>query len=135
MFEVLEKYPHQGEFNFLQSENLADKCNAPKAKSGIYIVAADDTHIIYIGRSGRMGLDGNIVHRKGGIYDRLVNGHQFGKIARKHSWPLRMKEVGFKKLTVFWYDTENDNPCDVEHKLLTEFQEQFGGLPLWNKML
>ena len=135
MFDVLEQYPHQGEFDFFQVENLADKCNAPKSKSGIYVVVADDTHIIYIGYSGRMGTDGNIIHRKGGMYDRLVNGHQFGKKARKHTWPLKMKLDGFKKLTVLWYDTEKDNPCDVKRKLLTEFQEQFNGLPLWNKIL
>ena len=69
------------------------------------------------------------------MYDRLVNGHQFGKMARKHTWSLKMKQDGFKKLTVFWYDSEKDNSCDVKHKLLTEFQEQFNGLPLWNKIL
>ena len=39
------------------------------------------------------------------MYDRLVNGHQFGKKARKHTWPLKMKLDGFKKITVIKRDT------------------------------
>lgn len=80
---------------------------------------------------------GVIVHRKaglGGIKDRIVNGHQFGKIARKRSWPLEMKKNAIDHLLVLWYDTENDDPVVVEHQLLIEYEIEFGSLPVWNKV-
>lgn len=70
MFEGLYKYNHNGEFDFCIADSLAEKCNAPTSKSGVYLVAADNKHLIYIGRSGRMDKDGKIIHRNGGMYDK-----------------------------------------------------------------
>lgn len=134
MFDSLLKYKHTGVFSFSPTERLQDKCNAPKTCSGIYIVKQGE-ELIYIGRSGRMLADGTICHRKGGIYDRLVNGHQFAKKARKHTWPLKMREEDIPEISVTWYDTELDDPCKVEYGLLCEYEQVHGVLPRWNKTL
>lgn len=139
MFDLLNKYSNKGSFEFKSTDSLSNICNAPTHKSGVYIVVAyrgDNKELIYIGRSGKK-VDGVIVHRKaglGGIKDRIVNGHQFGKVARKNSWPIEMKLNKVDYLLVYWYDTEEDNPVDIEHYLLREFENETGHLPTWNKM-
>ena len=141
MFDLLNEYPNNGSFKFKSTDSLNDVCNAPTNKSGVYIVIAfivGEQELIYIGRSGKKDKKkGVIVHRKaglGGIKDRIVNGHQFGKIARKRSWPLEMKKNAIDHLLVLWYDTENDDPVVVEHQLLIEYEIEFGSLPVWNKV-
>lgn len=37
-----------------------------------------------------------------------------------------------KKLTVRWFDTENDDPVEVERLLLNEILHISGNLPSWN---
>lgn len=61
MFDELKKYKEQGHFVFKPTDNLADVCNAPKACSGIYLIYAlqkGKVTLIYIGISGRKGVDG-----------------------------------------------------------------------------
>jgi hypothetical protein len=41
--------------------------------------------LIYIGISGRVKKDGSLFIRKGGMKDRMINGHQFGEEPRKIS--------------------------------------------------
>ena len=137
MLELLDKYQHYGHFVFKRTDDLKDVCNAPDDRSGIYVVWTkfkDQRIIVYIGRSGRME-NGVIVHRKaglGGMKDRLVNGHQFGKVPRKRSWPEAMEHFGLSELEVYWYDTENDDPVQVEHEILAKVKEEYGQLPPWN---
>ena len=136
MFEILNKYSHTGQFEFHPDENLRIVCNAPTDKSGVYIVWANE-QLLYIGRSGKKE-NGVIVHRKcglGGIKDRLVNGHQFGKFPRRRIWPEKMKEQGLSVLSVYWYDTEDDDPVEVERLLLAEATYKNGVLPPWNNQL
>lgn len=130
IFEILKKYNHNGRFDYSQMDDLKSVCNAPIDKSGVYILIVcktDTSEILYIGCSGKKK-NGVIVHRKGGIKARLVNGKQFGDI-RKRSWSKKMKECGLSKISVFWYDTEEDDPKEVERQLLT----MGGTLPSWNK--
>lgn len=89
MFDILTKYKNNGYFDFEPDDKLVSVCNAPTNKSGVYLVwnstCNGNKELIYIGRSGKKE-NGKIVHRKaglGGIKDRLVNGHQFGKLPRK----------------------------------------------------
>lgn len=77
-----------------------------------------------------------IIHRKaglGGIKDRVVNGHQFGKVPRKQSWPEQMKLHSIDCLCIYWFDTQYDDPVMIEHQLLAEYEEQNKELPVWNK--
>ena len=79
--------------------------------------------------------NGKIKLRKsglGGMKDRLVNGYQFGKMARRRSWPIIMENQGISELDVYWYDTETDAPNVIEKELLEEVEAQFGKLPPWN---
>lgn len=138
MFDILKKYNNNGYFDFEPDNRLVSVCNAPTNKSGVYLVwnstSKENQELLYIGRSGKKE-NGVIIHRKaglGGIKDRLVNGHQFGKLPRKKIWSLIMLQSGIKKLTVSWFDTENDDPVEVERILLNEILHISGNLPSWN---
>ena len=93
MFDELNKYKQNDHFFLNPKDDLKQVCNAPTNKSGIYIVYAlknGKIELIYIGCSGKIDKDGSMFIRKaglGGLKDRLVNGHQFGKIPRRISWP------------------------------------------------
>ena len=139
MLEQLVKYHHCGHFKFRRQDDLKEVCNAPDNRSGVYVVwttFGEQRLIVYVGRSGKK-VDGVIIHRKaglGGMKDRLVNGHQFGKEPRKRSWPRVMGELGLNELDVFWYDTGEDDPVQVEHDVLAEVKEEYGQLPPWNSI-
>lgn len=137
MFEILSKYNHNGRFDFRPNDDLSQVCNAPTNKSGVYMVWAatnpSNKELIYIGRSG-IKKDGIMKHRKDGIFGRLVKGYQFGRIQRRKSWPNIMKEYGISVLSVCWYDTDKDNPEEIEDKLLSEHIYYFNDKkPKWNK--
>jgi len=140
MFEILNKYGHTGHFDFHVDDDLGYVCNAPTDKSGVYVIWTildGKEQLLYIGRSGEKK-NGVIVHRKcglGGIKDRLVNGHQFGKLPRRRIWPEKMREMGFSVLSVFWYDTEEDDHKEIERLLLAEATYKNGVLPPWNNQL
>lgn len=139
MFEILQKYQHRGSFKFRRFDDLKEVCNAPTNRSGVYLVWTEiggKRFLLYIGRSGKMK-NGVIEHRKaglGGLKDRLVNGHQFGKMARRRSWPIVMDKLGLSELEVNWYDTGADDPDDIEGELLKEVLDTFGNLPTWNSI-
>ena len=117
MFDELSKYKSNNHFFFKSTDKLAHVCNAPSDKAGIYVVyalARGKVELVYIGRSGKRQADGTIFIRKaglGGIKDRIVNGHQFGKIPRRISWPTQMQLEGIDALDIYWYVT-HDKRCD-----------------------
>ena len=51
------------------------------------------------------------------------------------SWPRIMEHFGLTELDVYWYDTENDDPVQVEHELLAEVKAEYGQLPPWNSIV
>jgi hypothetical protein len=84
--------------------------------------------------------DGTLRTRKvgfGGMKDRIVNGHQFGKVQRRKSWPIQKVKEDILALDVYWYVTYNDTikhiPRDIEKSLLKKYFKIFGQLPRWNK--
>jgi len=140
MFDELTKYKNNNHFFFTAKEELENVCNAPKNKSGIYIVYElknGRIELIYIGSSGKVQNNGKIKHRNGGLYDRIVNGHQFGKIPRKKSWKQKLIDEKIEALDIYWYDTINsetkDIPAFVEATIMQRFFETYGHLPRWNK--
>lgn len=143
MFDELDKY-QSGHFFLNPNDNMMQVCNAPTDKSGVYIVyalAKEKIELIYIGRSGKKGPDGNIQTRVagcGGIKDRLVNGKHFNRIARRTSWPQQMKQENIEALDIYWYitydDVTKDFPEDVERALLQHHISIYERLPRWNKM-
>ena len=106
MFDELKQYKRHGNFFFQSDDNLKEVCNAPSDKSGVYIVYAlkgGSIELVYVGRSGKLKPDNTMFIRKaglGGIKDRLVNGHQFGKVPRRISWPYIMEMEKIETLDI-----------------------------------
>ncbi|MEO6149240.1 MAG: hypothetical protein ABIN95_05830 [Mucilaginibacter sp.] len=144
MFDELVRYKNHGHFFLKQTDHLSNACNAPTNKSGIYLVYAlqgGKINLIYIGRSGKMNNDGTIFVRKaglGGLKDRIVNGHQFGKIPRKKSWLNQILLEKIEALDIYWYATHDENtndcPIEIEKILLSKYFNLYGTLPKWNKI-
>jgi hypothetical protein len=142
MFDELDSYKDWGHFFLKSGDKLKTVCNAPSDKSGVYVVYAlkkGRIELVYIGSSGKMNKDGTMFVRKsglGGIKDRLVNGHQFGKMPRRISWPYMLEIENIEALDVYWYVTHsdkiNDCPVVVENMLLSRYSEVYGSLPRWN---
>jgi hypothetical protein len=142
MLDALNKYNHSDHFFFTVADNLGQVCNAPINKSGVYIIYAlknGKIELIYIGRSGKLNEDGTIFIRKaglGGMKDRIVNGHQFGKVPRRISWKNQMLKENIEALDIYWFVTHNDsyidNPRMIESELLKKHLEIYGRLPKWN---
>ena len=139
MFEELDKYESSGHFFYERRDNLREICNAPKSGIGIYLVYAlknGKIELFYVGCTGKISQDGMIKTRKGGIYDRLVNGKQFGEI-RSRAWNKQMIIEDIDALDIYWYETFDKNnmdiPAMIEGKIIQQFFEVFGKLPSWNK--
>ena len=143
MFDELNKYKQNDHFFFKRTDSLRQVCNAPTDKSGVYIVYAlkkGRVELTYIGRSGKVQEDGTIFIRQaglGGIKDRIVNGHQFGKFPRRISWPSQMTKENIEALDIYWYVTHNDKyidcPSILEKQLLKKHSDIHGRRPRWNK--
>jgi hypothetical protein len=143
MFDELSKYNHCDHFFFNPTDNLRQVCNAPKDKSGVYIVYAlkgGRVELIYIGRSGEVKDDSLFIRKAGlgGLKDRLVNGKQFGE-PRRNSWKTQMISEKIEALDIYWYVTHNDKFVDcpkiLEKKLLQKHYDIYGQLPRWNNEL
>jgi len=128
-----------GHFFFMPDKNLAEVCNAPTDKGGIYIIYAlksGEIMPVYIGCSGEV-LDNEIKIRNGGIWDRIVNGHHlYSKMPAKKAFPKRMLEESIEALDIYWFVTLdptnkklNDDPNSVKRELI----KIFGSKPAWHK--
>ena len=135
IFAPLSKYKETGSFLFKPNDQFIKACNVPKRDvSGIYIIEAiknDQSEIVYIGISGRKDKNGNIIHRKGGIRDRICNGYHPGTRIKRHSWfPLKIKEDKVDAIKISWWITYNelvsDYPWVIENNLLVKYKETFG---------
>ena len=138
MFDELKKYKETDHFFFETKDNLSSVCNAPKEKGGIYIVNAlckGNIDLVYIGSSGKVLQNGLFKTRKGGLFDRLVNGKQFGD-PRKVSWKEKMKSDNIDALDVYWYVTFNNGYKDillvVEGLIIQKYFDINESLPPWN---
>ena len=142
MLQSLNIYKDHDSFIFKVHDNLKIICNAPTNKSGIYIFfdgINDESKILYIGCSGHIQNDGSIHTRttgQGGIYGRIVYGHQFGKVHRWKSLPLKMKQDNINELMISWFVTYDESikhsPCFVESCLIQDYYNNKGVLPKWN---
>ena len=136
MFDELSIYNYNGHFFFKETDSLSKFCNAPPDKSGVYILYVTETHeLIYIGSTGKMQQNGSLKVRHGGMKDRLVNGKQFEQ-PRRISWPFQMRKDNINQIKVKCYVTYDDNykhiPASIEGKLIQEYYDAIGKLPIWN---
>ncbi|PBJ15781.1 hypothetical protein [Flavobacterium sp. ACN6] len=139
MSKGLEKFKVSNSFTFTVNDSLEEVCNAPEGSAGIFIVyavAADEKELIMVGSTGTVQNDGTLKSKNGGLYDKIVNGHQFAKTGRKYSWPAQMKLENIESLEVVWYETFNADvkaiPTAVEGEVLQNFLDQSTKLPRWN---
>lgn len=139
MYKELKSIKIKNQFVFDINDSLEEVCNAPDAASGIFLVYAisnEEKELIMIGSTGTVQNDGTLKIKNGGLYDKIVNGHQFAKTGRKYSWPAQMKKESIDKLEVYWYDTFNDKnkiiPTFLEGQILQNFLTENNRLPKWN---
>ncbi|UQD56970.1 hypothetical protein [Flavobacterium sp. K5-23] len=139
MYKDLEKFAVKGSFTFAQDDSLEAVCTASDSGSGVFIVNAingDDKELIMVGSTGTVQNDGTLKSKNGGLFEKIVNGHQFAKTGRKYSWPAQMKLENIERLEVLWFETFNDDskaiPTSVEGQVLQNFMDANGKLPRWN---
>ena len=139
MYKELKSIKNKNQFQFDLNDNLEEVCNAPDAASGIFLVydiSNEEKELIMVGSTGTVQNDGTLKSKNGGLYDKIVNGHQFAKTGRKYSWPAQMKKESIDKLEVYWYETYNDKnkiiPTFIEGQILQNFLTEFNKLPKWN---
>lgn len=138
MYKELKKIKTTNSFSFTINDSLEEVCNAPET-SGIFLVYEvknEEKELIMVGSTGTIQNDGTLKSKNGGLYDKIVNGHQFAKTGRKYSWPAQMKLEEINRLEVFWYESYNDKikliPTTLEGQILQNFLDENGKLPRWN---
>jgi hypothetical protein len=139
MYKELKKFKKTSSFTLTQNDNLELVCNAPQEGSGVFLVfqiEEENSQLIMVGSTGTIQNDGTLKSKNGGLYDKIVNGHQFAKTARKYTWLSQMKLEEINKLEVFWFETFNEKnkfiPTFVEGQVLQLFLDENGILPKWN---
>lgn len=139
MYKELDKFKVSNSFTFTIEDSLEQVCNAPEAGAGVFVVYAvegDAKELIMVGSTGTIQNDGTLKSKNGGLYDKIVNGHQFAKTGRKYSWPAQMKLEEINTLEVVWYETFTAEvkgiPTTVEGQVLQNFLDENGKLPRWN---
>ena len=139
MYKELEKYEVKNRFTFTTNDSLEEVCNASETGSGVfmvYTVNETEKELIMVGSTGTVQNDGTLKSKNGGLYDKIVNGHQFAKTGRKYSWPAQMKLENIDRLEVEWIETYNEKtkgiPTFVEGQILQNFLDKNEKLPKWN---
>ncbi|MEO0059953.1 MAG: hypothetical protein RLZZ312_1600 [Bacteroidota bacterium] len=139
MYKEFKKFKITNTFQFTNADSLETVCNAPENANGIFIVNAiseETSELIMVGSTGTIQNDGTVKSKNGGLYDKIVNGHQFAKTGRKYSWPAQMKIENIEKLEITWFDTFNDKnkviPTYIEGQILQNYFDEHGKLPRWN---
>jgi hypothetical protein len=139
MYKELKKFKKTSSFTLTQNDNLELVCNAPQEGSGVFLVyqvEEENSQLIMVGSTGTIQNDGTLKSKNGGLYEKIVNGHQFAKTARKYTWLSQMKLEHINKLEVFWFETFNEKtksiPTFVEGQVLQLFLDENGTLPKWN---
>jgi len=110
---------------------LSKVSNAPKDKSGIYIICIlNDEEIVYIGKTGTLKTDGF----KNRSLHKRINGKQ-GAIERQKFFSDKIKSGDIKRLKIYWFDTWSveDLPGYVEGVVIQEYFDKNKRLPIWNK--
>lgn len=147
MLNFLEKYSERDFFYFFPDGQPFRNCNAPKDRSGVYLVYAicgKDERLVYIGSSGKLLPNGKISIRRSGIggikgrlmdgkYSYIEDGLRF-KVNRSKFWIKTMRAEGIEKLKIYWFITNNDCPLKKDAELRKIYTDLSGQLPEWNRI-
>lgn len=125
MFDELKKYKEKDHFFLRANDDLNVVCNAP-SKNGVYLIYSLNRgriELIYIGCT-------DITTDTPGLNDQITSREKFLK--------TKIKEEGSDALDIYWYVTDttkkNDNPKEIEVKILQRHITVFQTLPRWNKL-
>jgi hypothetical protein len=139
MYKELKKFKVNNSFTFTTNDSLEEVCNASESGSGIFLVYSvdgEEKELIMVSSTGTVQNDGTLKSKNGGLFDKIVNGHQFAKTGRKYSWPAQMKLENIDRLEVYWYETFNGKtkgiPTFIEGQILQNFLDENERLPRWN---
>ena len=126
MFQEPKKYIDDDHFFFEADKDLAEVCNAPKDKHGIFKVLElrnGKVTLVFIGYSN-----------SGGLFSEIVDGLHFDKNPRKIGWTYQLLKDKTDAVDVYWYVLSSaDNPKKVQTDMLKDYVDQTGRLPKWNK--
>lgn len=139
MFDELDKYKINDHFFFSSTEDLEKVCNAPKDKSGVYVVYElkyGRIELVYIGTSSTLNYDGVTNANEANLYDDIVNGIQFDA-PRHWSWKQKLIDEHIDAFDVYWYVTIDekfkDSPLLVESKIMKTHYKIYNKYPRWNR--
>ena len=136
MFSELEKYKNNGHFFFELGHNLIKVSKDVPDLPGVYYIlrlARGKIRIVYIGKSGTILQNGTF--KSQGLNGR-INNKQEG-IKREDFFNKKCEKESIDALDIYWFvtmDNKNqDLPGFVEGKIIQQYFEMHGELPLWNK--
>lgn len=138
MYKELKKLKTTNSFTYTSNDSLETVCNAPET-SGVFLVYEvkhQEKELLMVGSTGTIQNDGTVKSKNGGLFDKIVNGHQFAKTGRKYTWPTQMKLEEIELLEVHWFESFNSKnkviPTSLEGQILQNFLDENGKLPRWN---
>ena len=82
----------------------------------------DGSCVVYIGKAGSIGKKQTLCKRIG-QYIRFGNGEAVGHYGGRLIWQLK----DASQLLFCWKPLDNEEPRDVERRLIDEFKQQYGG--------
>jgi hypothetical protein len=123
MFDELNKYKQTGHFFFKPTESLAEECNAPVDKCGVYVIFSLKSGRIELVKIGSTNLDEN-------LFDQI----------NKEQLLLKSKfqQEKIEALDIYWYVTQTnkvvDDPQKVMDKVVKTHTMVNGKAPRWNSV-
>ena len=138
MFDIVEKYRTKGHFFFKPIDSLAEVCNVPEKRNGVYLVyQLKDGHVdlVYIGASA-IRTYGYVKDELFGLRESIINGIGPQDEPRSQAWAVKMLAEGIDALDIYWYVTYSGNlknhPEGVQSMVLFQYAQIYDEFPAWN---
>lgn len=129
-------------FDVNNPKSLKKNCNAPSNKSGVYIFITEyintpdreepNEDIVYIGCSGHIEND-TVINRIGGL-QRRIYGKQNG-MSRGEFYKSKINDKEINKMKVCWFSVKNEDPEEIEYKLILRYITTYKRFPKFNNKL
>lgn len=135
--DILGKYKRKGIINFQRTSNLRQMTkDIPEDICGVYMFVEEEDEkndILYIGCSGHIENNRPVSKKKHGLRGRIYGKQE--KIPRNKFYKQVMDEKGISSLKVYWFDTENDDPKQIEYLSILRYITINGRFPEFNNKL